>query len=118
MKKLIVIVGLISFYGAHAGELVRTPIIDYLPTDNYAMFEIKTKLYQKVILDCQGFNMGVYFYKHNKIQNQIHMDESDCQNFHQFLTDSKAQNHLGCLEYDAEAKQLEVTDKKAKECKN
>jgi hypothetical protein len=119
MKKLIILVGISWGISTQAGTIVRAPMLDYLPTENYAMFEIKSNMinFQKIILDCQGFNMGVYFYNKDKVQNQFHMDEQDCEGFHQFLTDSKNQHQSICLEIDANSKVLEVTDKKLEDCK-
>lgn len=117
MKKLMILVGIGGALTAQAGEVVRTPLQDYVLTENYAMFEIKTPKFQKVILDCQGFNMGVYFYNNSKIQTQVHMDEPDCEEFHQFLTESNDQHRAVCLELDADANFLEVTDKKEDDCK-
>ena len=119
MKKLIVLVGMSGALVTQAGVIVRAPVQDYLPTENYAMFEIKSNAsaFQKIILDCQGFNMGVYFYNNNKMQTQVHMDEPDCEEFHQFLTDANSQHQSVCLELDADAKFLEVTDKKEEDCK-
>jgi hypothetical protein len=116
MKKLIILVGVIGVFSAKAAQVTRSSVEDYQTTENYAMFEIKTPAFQKVILDCQGFNMGVYFYQNDKIQTQIHMDEEDCLNFNQFLNASKVGHVPVCLELDAEAKYLEVTDKKAEDC--
>jgi hypothetical protein len=117
MKKLIVLVCVVGVFSASAGNVIRSSMMDYLPTENYAMFEIKTIKYQKLILDCQGFNMGMYFYNNDKVQTQIHMDEADCEDFNQFLTDANNQHQSVCLELDADAKRLEVTDKKIEDCK-
>ena len=100
----------------HAGAVVRLPVLDYLPTDNYAMFEIKTLHYQKVILDCQGFIHGLYFYNSDKYERQISMDEESCDSFHQFLTDAKTNHKPVCLELDTALNSVDVTDKSA-DCK-
>lgn len=119
MKKLIIFVGLMGAQIAQAGAITRMPVLDYLSTENYAMFEIKsnTPTYQKIILDCQGFNMGVYFYKNRKVETQVHLDEADCEDFHQFLSESNNQHRPVCLELDADARYIEVSDKKVEECK-
>jgi hypothetical protein len=117
MKKLIILVGLIGAFNANADAIIRSSISAYLPTENYAMFELKATKFQKVILDCQGFNMGVYFYKKDKTQNQIHMDEPECVEFAQFLEDAMKKHQAVCFELDADQNFLDVTDKNSKDCK-
>ena len=111
MRKLIVLVGVLGTLAAHGEEIVLMPLLDYIPTENYAMFEIKTLHYQKVILDCQGFIHGLYFYHSDKYERQIPMDETDCENFHQFLSEANAEHRSVCLELHKDSNSLEVTDK-------
>lgn len=116
MKKLIVFVGLLSSLTVSAESIIRMPMEDYLPTDNYAMFEIKTTHFQKVVLDCQGFIHGMYFYNNDKYERQIAMDEQDCDSLNKYLTTAKAEHQPVCLELDTDANSLEVSEKST-ECK-
>jgi len=117
MKKLIVLVGIMGSFALQAEQIERMTMKDYLPTEFDEMFEIKTDLYKKVILDCQGFFKGVYFYRQDKISHQIYMEEEDCKDLNQYLVDAKNQHQAICFELDAEEKILEITDKSVSECK-
>lgn len=117
MKKLIVLVGIVSSFALRAEQIERMAMKDYLPTEFDEMYEIKTDAYKKVILDCQGFFKGVYFYRENKISLQVYMEEDDCKTLNQYFTDAKKQHQEICLELDADAKYLDVTEKPAANCK-
>lgn len=117
MKKLIVLVGMLGSFALYAEQVERMPMQDYLPTEFDEMFEIKTDAYNKVVLDCWGFVKGVYFYRQDKISTQVYMEETECLEFNQFLADAKNQHQAVCLELDADAKFLEVTNKTPEECK-
>jgi hypothetical protein len=117
MKKLIIFVGLLSSFNVSAESILKMPMKDYLPTNNYAMFEIKTTHFQKVVLDCQGFIHGMYFYNNNKYERQIAMDEQDCNSLNEYLTLANSEHQPVCLELNTDANSLDVTEKSADDCK-
>lgn len=117
MKKLIVLVGVLGAMAAQASSVVKMPLLDYQPTENYAMYEIKTLHYQKVVLDCQGFIHGMYFYNSDKYERQIAMDEQDCDSLHEYLLDAHDKNKPVCLELNKDFNSLEVSETPLPDCK-
>jgi hypothetical protein len=91
------------------------PMLDYTKTEFDYMYEVKTEAYQKIILDCQGFIMGMGFYYNDQMERKIYMDEETCQDVNQFLRDSKKNNEPVCLELNAETNSI-LFSRKTTDC--
>ena len=117
MKNLIVLVGIMGSMMAKADTFSRMPVEDYFKTNFDYMYEIKTAKYDKIILDCQGFIMGMSFYANNnsEAERKIYMDEELCDQVNQFLTDSKTNKEPVCLELNVEKNSI-VFSRKTDEC--
>jgi hypothetical protein len=102
MRKLILLLGFSVAMSAKAEMIARMPVIDYVKTDFDYMYEIKTDKYQKIILDCQGFIMGMNFYSVNQLERKIVMDEELCQEVNSYLGDAKKNGDPVCMELNTE----------------
>jgi hypothetical protein len=112
MKRLIILVGLLSAFTLKAETYERTLVQDYtrVPNMDYS-FEIKTDKFDKVILDCQSFITGINFYKKNKLAHGIYLDAySECPEMHSFINDSRAKGEPVCLEIEVESNSLTVSN--------
>ncbi|MBC7715220.1 MAG: hypothetical protein H7177_17880 [Rhizobacter sp.] len=120
MKKMIVLIGIIMSVAtfASAGEIVRTPMLDYtpLPGMDY-VFDVKTTKFDKVTLDCQSFITGIDFYNSNELQGHVPLDMFSCEDLVTFLDDSKTNNEPVCIGLDAEEHQLFMSHDSVEECK-
>ncbi|MGZ3786909.1 MAG: hypothetical protein ACXVLQ_00215 [Bacteriovorax sp.] len=112
MKKVIILVGLLTAFGAQAETYERTLVKDYIPVPSMDFaFEIKTSKFQKVILDCQSFVTGMNFYNDKKVVHSFYLDAyGDCQNMHDFIKGSKEKNLPVCLEIETESNSLTVSN--------
>lgn len=117
MKNMLILVGILGAFAVKAESVVNLPVLAYLPTQFELMHEIKTNQYEKVVLDCQGYVMGMYFYQNGKYERQIVMTEKSCLEFDKFLVDTQEQHQPVCLELDRDSNSLDVTDKDLDECK-
>jgi hypothetical protein len=99
MKKLMVLVGIMVSFTLKAELVERALMEDYVPVaDRDFAFEVKTKKFDKVILDCGGFVGWMTFYRSEKIVHNVYMDTySDCPNMHDFLNGSKQDKKPVCL---------------------
>jgi hypothetical protein len=102
MKKVIILVGLFLAVGAHAESVEKAMMEDYIPvTDREFAFEVKTKVFEKVILDCGGFVGWMTFYNNGKIAHNVYMDTySDCPNMHEYLTKAHDDKVPVCLQVE------------------
>jgi hypothetical protein len=118
MKKVIVLVGLVSAFNIKAETYQRAPILEIIPIDNmYASFEILTPKYDKVILDCQSFINGMTFYNDKKIVHEIKMvNYSDCSNVYNFIYQSKQEKKSICMEIEEESNTLNLSNDEAPAC--
>lgn len=89
---------------------------DYVKTEFDYMFEVKTDKYEKVILDCQGFIMGMSFYYNGSLERKVYMDEDVCGEVNQFLSESKANSEPVCMELNVETNAL-VFSRKTTDCR-
>lgn len=105
MKKAIVLVGLVLSFGVHAKVTEKTMVEDYIPVaDRDSAYEIKTKVFDKVILDCGGIAGWMTFYRNEKIVHNVYLDEyGDCPNMHQYLLHAKDNKVPVCLQVEGPA---------------
>lgn len=113
MKKVIILVGIFFALGLQAETVERALMEDYVPVPNKDFaFEVKTKVFEKVILDCGGFVGWMTFYKEGKIAHNVYMDTyTDCPNMHEFLSGSKEKKKPVCLQ--VEGNKLTVSNEAA-----
>ena len=117
MKKMILMVGLLmSITTVSAGEMVRMPMQDFLPTDMDYMFEVKTTKFDKVILDCQSFITGISFSNGGVVKSNIFLDIYMCEDLKNFLEESKREDLPVCIGLDHENQELEIS-REVEECK-
>lgn len=106
MRKVIVLVGFMSCFGAKANSFSheRVAMKDYIavPDMDY-VFEVVTDQYQKVILDCQGIAGGLRFYNEKKMKHQFYLDNySHCPAMHDFFKKSQESQLPVCLDIEAD----------------
>lgn len=101
---------------AKADSIARMPILDITKTKYDYMWEVKTEKYQKILLDCQGFIMGMSFYYNNQLERKIVMSDQACQEVYTFIKDSKDNQEPACMELDVDQNSL-VFSRKAEDCK-
>ena len=113
MKKVIILVGLLAAFAVKAETVEKVLMEDYLPVEGRDFaFEIKTKKFDKVILDCGGFVGWMTFYRDGKIAHNIYLDTySDCPNMHDFLNGSKENKKPVCMQVEGNA--LTVSNREA-----
>lgn len=116
MKKLIILIGILASNGVFADLIAKMPMKDYVSTKFDYMYEIKTDNYDKIILDCQGFVKGLYFYWGGSLERQIVMEEELCDYTNEFLTKSKAEKNPVCLELNADENSI-VFSREVEKCK-
>lgn len=116
MKKLMILIGITLSLGAKADLIARMPVLDYSKTNYDYVWEIKTEKYQKVLLDCQGFIMGMSFYYNGQQERKVFMDDSTCQDVFTFIKDSKDNKEPVCMELNADQNSL-VFSRKTDDCK-
>ncbi len=111
MKKLIVLVGLFLAIGLHAEAAEKAMMDDYVPVeDREFAFEVKTKTFDKIILDCGGYVGWMSFYRDGKIAYNVYMDTySDCPHMHDYLSDSKEKKLPVCLQVEGPADKSSLT---------
>lgn len=111
MKKVIVLIGLFFAIGLQAETIEKAMMEDYIPvTDKDFAFEVKTKVFDKVILDCGGYVGWMTFYKDGKIAHNVYMDTySDCPNMHDYLTKAKSKKIPVCLQVEGPADKSSLT---------
>jgi hypothetical protein len=112
MKKVMVLVGLLTAFTLKAETFEKTLMLDYTPVDHMDFaFEIKTSRYDKVILDCQSFVTGMNFYKDKKVVHSIYLDAyGDCQDMHNYLQQNFTNKVPVCLEVETEKNSLTVSN--------
>lgn len=116
MQKLIILmVVVLASFGVVAKEMAAKDLetammLDYVPVpDREFAYEVKTREFDKVILDCGGFVGWMSFYRDGKIAHNVYLDTySDCPNMHEFLSDSKEKKAPVCLM--VEDKELTVSN--------
>lgn len=110
MKILIALATMMLALNSWAKAPERVLMEDYFPlSDREFAYEIKTKEFDKVILDCGGFLGWMSFYRNNKIAYNVYLDTyGDCPNMHDFLNNSKERNVPVCLM--VEGKNLTVSN--------
>lgn len=117
MKKLIVLIGIVSSYSANAfsSELIKMPMQDLVSTELDYVFEIKTNKFDKVILDCQSFITGMSFSDKGQMKSNIYLDMFLCEEMVNFLQESKSENLPVCIGLDQENEEL-VISREVDEC--
>ena len=118
MKKMIILVGLLSAFTIKAEDYARTPATELIPLENtYAMFEVKTPKFEKVILDCQSFINGMSFYNDQKKVYDIRMvDYETCKNVYDFISQSKSDKLDVCIEIDGEENSVNLSNESSADC--
>lgn len=118
MKKMIILVGLMSSLLAKAETFQRTPVLGVIALDNmYAAYEVLTPKYEKIILDCQSFIHGMNFYNDSKIVREIKMvDYGNCENVYDFISQSKEENKSVCMEVAEESNTITLSNDEASDC--
>lgn len=118
MKKMIILVGLLSTIGIKAETYQRTPVLGLRPVDNmYASFEILTPKYERIILDCQSFINGMTFYKGEEIIREIKMvNYTDCSNVYHFINQSQQDDKAICMEIGEEQNTLNLSNDEESDC--
>lgn len=111
MKKVIILVGLFFAIGLQAETVEKALMVDYLPVaDREFAFEVKTKVFDKVILDCGGYVGWMTFYRNGKVAHNVYMDTySDCPNMHEFLSGSKENKLPVCLQVSGPSDKSSLT---------
>ncbi len=111
MKKVILLIGILTSFSLKAETFDRALIEDYVPIANMDFsFEIKTAKFEKVILDCQSFITGMNFYNNKKVIHSIYLDAyGECQNMHQYIVESMEKKLPVCLELETESNTLTVS---------
>lgn len=118
MKKMIILVGLLSTLSIKAETYQRTPVLGLRPVDNmYASFEILTPKYEKIILDCQSYINGMTFYNNKEIVREIKMvNYSDCSNVYNFISQSQQDDKSVCMEIEEEGNSLNLSNDEESDC--
>lgn len=118
MKKVIVLVGLLSAFTIKAETYQKMPVLGLVPVENmYASFEIQTSKYEKVILDCQSFVNGMTFYNDKKIVHEIKMiNYEDCSNVYDFISQSNQDKKPVCMEIGLKDSTLNLSNDEASAC--
>jgi hypothetical protein len=118
MKKVIILVGLLSAFTIQAETFQRVQVTGLLPVvDMYAAFEITTPKYEKVILDCQSFINGMTFYNNKKTEREIKMvDYGTCEDVYDFISQSIQDKKSVCMEIGEEKNTLSLSNDEAAEC--
>jgi len=118
MKKMIILVGLLSAFTIKAETYLRVPVSDLTPVENmYASFEVQTPKFEKVILDCQSLIHELSFYQSSKVIRKIRMvDYFTCENIHNFIVQSKMENKSVCMEVAEESNALTLSNDDASDC--
>jgi hypothetical protein len=110
MKKLALFLVLMHVFALKAETVERTQVTDYspIPFMDFA-FEIKTPLYDKIVLDCQSFVTGMTFYQNQKVTHSFYLDAyGECQGVHELIMKSREKNIPVCLEVETETNTLNV----------
>lgn len=99
MKSVIALTTMLLSLNAWTMGPEKALMDDYFPvSDREFAYEVKTKAFDKVILDCGGFLGWMSFYRDNKIAYNVYLDTyGDCPNMHDFLNNSKEQKIPVCL---------------------
>lgn len=118
MKKMMILVGLLSAFTIKAETYQRSPVVGMLPVENmYASFEVLTPKYDKVILDCQSFINGMTFYNNMKVVHDVRMvNYDDCNNVYDFISQSRAANKPICLEIEVQSNVINLSNDEASAC--
>ena len=118
MKKVIILVGLLSVFMVKAETFQRMPVLALVPVENmYASFEVQTPKYEKIILDCQSFVNGMTFYNNKKIVHEIKMvNYDDCTNVYDFISQSYLDKKTVCMEIGEESSALNLSNDEASAC--
>lgn len=105
MKKMIILVGIVFSLSATAQSPEKVMMDDYLPVpDRDFAFEVKTKVFEKVVLDCGGFVGWMTFYRDGKIAHNVYLDTySDCPNMHDFLSSSHENKRPVCMQVEGKS---------------
>lgn len=111
MKKVIVLLGLFLSIGTRAELVHKTMMEDYVPVSNKEFaYEVKTKLFDKVILDCGGFVGWMTFFKKGKLIHNVYMDTyTDCPNMHDYLSNAKEEKIPVCMQVEGEGDKSTLT---------
>jgi hypothetical protein len=73
-------------------------------------YEVKTKVFDKVILDCGGYVGWLTFYRNGKIAYNVYMDTySDCPQMHDYLTAAKEKKIPVCLQVEGDPQKSHLT---------
>lgn len=118
MKKIIILVGLLSVFSVQAETYQKVAVTELVPLANmYAAFEIVTPKYEKIILDCQSFINGMNFYNNKKIVREIKMiNYTDCNNVYDFISQSQEAKQPVCMEIEEESNTLSLSNDEAVDC--
>lgn len=115
MKKLIVLIGIVSSFNAFSNELIKMPMQDLVSTEMEYVFEIKTNKFDKVILDCQSFITGMSFSNNGQMKSNVYLDMFLCEEMVNFLQESKSENLPVCIGLDQDNEEL-VISRETDEC--
>ncbi len=109
LLSLSAVLSLILSSSVNAGEIVKTPVLDILPTELEYAIEIKTTKFDKVILDCQSLRMGMSFQNKNEMYADIYLNESMCSEVMEFIFLSYQDNLPVCLGVEKESQELYIS---------
>ncbi len=111
MKKAIVLLGICFAVSLQAQIVEKALVEDYIPiTNKESAFEIKTKIFDQVVLDCGGYAGWMTFYKKGKVAYNIYLDTyGDCPNMNDYLSKSKENKLPVCLQLEGKGDKSKLT---------
>jgi hypothetical protein len=118
MKKVIILIGILSAFAIKAETYIRTPAYEISGAENmYAGFNIKTSKFDKVFLDCQSLVHSMNFYIDKKIVHKTKMvDYNSCDNISNFIYQSLEKDKSVCIEIEVESKSINLSNDEASDC--
>ncbi len=108
MKTQILSFLLLFSFTVGATENVRTSVTSLAETNRDFVYELKTPIFKKVILDCASFITGLTFYEDKKILYNFYLDDENCQRMYDFITDTLKDQEVPCFEIDGTTGGLNV----------
>jgi len=102
MKKATILLGIFFAVSLQAQTMEKALVDDYTPiTNRESAFEIKTKIFDNIVLDCGGYVGWMTFYKKGKVVHNVYLDTyDDCPNMNDYLSKSRENKLPICLQIE------------------
>ena len=103
MKTTLSIFIILTLLSTNAFGEIRTAITGIQKTDRDFVYEVKTVVFQKVILDCASFITGLTFYENNKVLYNYYLDDENCQYAFDFINNALKESSVPCFTIDEQS---------------